>query len=444
MATAETVLLFNLAHQERQLVRQLLSSFEVEMVSLTMQTVRSFVSEGPRRKICLVVVRLDEAAKKQKRILALIRDFVGPLAPILVLVPEKRQKDIKRYIEAGADDFINLPLHPGRFSISFLILLEMGQIIANRPIAPARDLKAGGWSRFLNYFQEGLSYFAPKSLLPKTHSELIFDRWQQLEKLGQGGFGSAWLVKELASGRLAVAKIGHSPEMNIRVLRSAAIQKRLGPHRGIAHLLEVVKDRGRFILIEEYVDGKSLNELLGASLAAQRREDLFNQLLAAVSHAHHLKILHRDIKPENILVTSHNQLKLLDFGIARDLSWQSGRGSSEGTLNFMPPEQFAGQSSLASDVWALGVILYIFATNNVPYFQDNHIYPTNIKELIASRPPRSFNPEIPKSLEQIIVRCLKADPRKRYGDAGQLMDALHRQLPDFGSGTILSEFSRPR
>ena len=100
--------------------------------------------------------------------------------------------------------------------------------------------------------------------------------------------------------------------------------------------------------------GRRSNSLLEVGLSPFDKEDYFLQLLSAVSYAHKHKILHRDIKPENIIISKTGQLKLLDFGIAQDLSWQTPRRSSEGTLNFMPPEQFEGNSCIASDVWALG------------------------------------------------------------------------------------------
>ncbi len=444
-APLETILLFGLSTAETTLVRQLVSSFEIDLVPLSIGTVRGFVQRFPEKKICLVLFRVDTQHPRQDRVIRLIRDFVGPFAPFLILVPEEGRKNIRKYLNAGADDFMDIPLNENRFAISFLILLEMGQAVTREQVPepePSHDIPQSGddtLTRLVGYFQEGLSYFAPKSLIMKPRTEKISDRWEQVRLLGIGGFGVVWLVREIGSGRLAVAKMPHSTQMNIRVLRSAAILKRLVHHPNIVQLLEVVKDNGRFILIQEYVEGPTLQQLLEQGISSLDREAIFLQLVSAISYAHKHKILHRDIKPENIIITKSGRLKLLDFGIARDLTWQTPGRGSEGTVNFMPPEQFEGRSCIASDVWALGVILYIFATNAVPYFQQNDNYPQDIDITVESRAPSKLNPRLDRDLERIIMRCLQKDLDKRYRDATELLEDLRTVLPLFGRGKLLPE-----
>ncbi len=226
--------------------------------------------------------------------------------------------------------------------------------------------------------------------------------------------------------------------MNIRVLRSAAILKRLVHHPNVVQLIEVVRDTGLFILIQEYVPGSTLEELLAKGISGIDKERYMAQLVSIVAYAHRHKILHRDIKPENMIIDTSGRLKLLDFGIARDLSWQQpGGGGSEGTINFMPPEQFIGKSCIASDVWALGVILYIFATNAVPYMQANDHYPENIAAAVQSRAPHTINPQINPDLERIIMRCLEVDLDRRYRDANELLEDIHTSFPHFGTGMLL-------
>lgn len=449
MISSETILICNLSESESKLVQQLVGSFEIEIVPLTIRSMRQFVRNNPDKKICLVLYKISLNYPKQERIISLIRDFIGPLAPILVIVPIERRNEIRKYVHNGADDFIELPLNKDRFSISVLTLLEMGQVIAEQQdIVKERSDSPGSekntWHRFTNYFQEGLHYFAPKSLIPRRRSEYIFDRWEQIKRLGIGGFGVVWLVKEIGTGRLAVAKTPHSPEMNIRVLRSAAILKRLVHHPNIVHLIEIVKDKGKLILIQEYVDGPTLQELLKKPITPLDREAYFLQLVSVISYAHKHKILHRDIKPENILISKSGQLKLLDFGIARDLSWQSPGSSSEGTVNFMPPEQFAGKGCLASDVWAMGVILYIFGVNDMPYIQQNEQYPMDIETTVQSRAPSKVNPDISPELERIILKCLEIDLKKRYKNGSELDDDIRLNLPDFGKGVVLQHFATSR
>lgn len=442
----ETILTFGLSNTETTLVDRLVSSFEIETTPLAIATVRNFVKNNPAKKIDLVVYHVNPDHPKQDRVIQLIRDFVGEIVPFLILVPPEKTGEIKKLLQAGADDFIQLPLNEERFSISFLILLEMGQALPQyrelRPtVAVDREIpvERDGWSRVVDYIQDGLSYFAPKTLIRRARPENISDRWQRLRRLGVGGFGTVWLVKEVATGRIAVAKTPHSPALNIGVLRSAAILKRLVHHPNVVHLVEVVKDQGRFILVQEYAEGPTLQQLLEKGVPALDKESYFLQLLSVVSYAHKHKIIHRDIKPENIIITATGRLKLLDFGIARDLSWQDADSSSAGTVNFMPPEQFLGKSCIASDVWALGVILYIFATNAVPYSQLNDAYPADIEMEVESRAPRLINPNLDERLDRIIMRCLQKDLEKRYHNATELESDLRASFPQFGMGRILPD-----
>lgn len=446
---SETILTFGLADSLTALVNSLVSSFEIDTVPLTIGTVRNFVKNNPDKKICLVIYHIDSEHPRQTRVIQLIRDFVGPLVPFLVLVPEVNLGEIKRYLDAGADDFIELPLNESRFSISFLILLEMGQAMNQgqprqdsvQPAIPGKEnINRRGWTRIVHFFQEGLEFFSPKSLINTPVTASISNPWQPVRRLGTGGFGVVWLVQRQGTGRIAVAKIPHSPAMNIGVLRSAAILKRLVHHPNVVQLIEVVKDSGRFLLIQEYVEGQSLQELLERGISPLKKESYILQIVSVVAYAHQHKIMHRDIKPENIIINKAGQVKLLDFGIARDLSWQSAEGNSAGTINFMPPEQLAGKSCKASDVWAIGVIFYIFATNAVPFFQMNDHYPQDIDaENVESQAPHLINPAIDPELERIIMRCLEKDLGKRYENAIELENDLRETCPRLGLGEMLPE-----
>lgn len=444
-APSESILLFGLSTEEKGLIKGLISSFDIELVDLSINTIENFVAEFPEKKICLVVYHVDENQKENNYAIRIIRNIVGNQVPFLILVPQKKLSEISKYLKSGADDYMEIPLKTSRFSLGFLILLELGQTIARlpKPEHPQDEVKTGDvrydWNRIVNYFQAGLSYFTPKTLIPKARSDNIFDKWKKVKKLGKGGFGVVWLVREIGTGRLAVAKTPHSSSMNVRVLRSAAIFKRLVRHPNIIQLIEMVREEGKFVLIQEYIEGPTLQHLLEFGLSPSDKEDYFLQLLSAVSYAHKHKILHRDIKPENIIINREGQLKLLDFGIAQDLSWQTPGRSSEGTINYMPPEQLEGKSCIASDVWALGVILYILATNAVPYIQQNDSFPMNIETSLEIKAPREINPQIDVNLDRIIMQCLQKDLLRRYQDATELQDDLLASIPRFGKGEIIPE-----
>jgi hypothetical protein len=441
---SEAILLLDLLTEEKSLINGLISSFELEAVDLSAASIGRFVQQFPEKKICLIVFRIDESLKHQDRVIRRVRDVVGGQVLFLVLVPQKNRGEIPRYLKAGADDYMTLPLDEERFSIGFLILLELGQAMVHFEKAdepPPDSEKSGrhphGRDGMIDFLHKELSSFSPKRLIQRFGSGNISHRWAPVKKLGQGGFGVVWLVKEIGTGRPAVAKVPHSSKMNSRILRSAAILKRLVHHPNIVHLIEIARDSGKLILIQEYVDGSTLQQLLEDGIGSRDKETYFLQLLSAIAFAHRHRILHRDIKPENILISKTGQLKLLDFGIAQDLSWQRPSKRSEGTVNFMPPEQFQGKSCIASDVWALGVLLYIFAANAVPYVQPNDSYPADTQINLDIMTPRKINPDITVELEKIIMGCLEKNLLKRYQDATQVQDALRAAFPRFGRGEVI-------
>ena len=436
-STADTLLLFNLTPGETRLIARLVTSFALETVSLQIDDLDKFRKRDPQPPVCLIIFHVNAENNRQHHDIRRIREHLGENVPILILIPTKKRKNIRKYLKAGADDYLLLPLNQDQFSVSFLILLEIGQAMAHAPKPQTARHNTFAWNRFINSFRAGAGYFSPRTLAGNRKTAGSFDKWEKLHRLGLGGFGVVWLVRETGTGRLAVAKTPHSPALNIRVLRSAAILKRLIHHPGICQLLEVVKYNGRFILIQEYINGPTLQELLKTRISARNREDYFSQLLSVVAFSHNHRILHRDIKPENIMINKSGKLKLLDFGIARNLSWQGAGRTSEGTLSYMAPEQYAGKSCLASDIWSLGIIFYIFATNAVPYRLYNDEYPEDMEKELQDRAPSTINPKIDRELDRIIMGCLEVDLKKRYENGHALQQDLFKTFPRFGSGELL-------
>jgi hypothetical protein len=442
-AIDQNVLLIGLQPKETELIRKLLSTFELPALPLAPEALEESASLFSEKEICLAVFHIDKKRKGQEREVRHLAEMLLRPVPILLLVPPERSANVREYIQAGADDFSLLPLDADSFAIRFYILLEWGQALLQtpKPVYPwdehGQQSTKNLWRRLVGRLQEGIGFFSPAVLTNDENGGKIFHKWRKIKKIGSGGFGDVWLVEEAGKGRLAVAKVPHRREMNIRLLRSAAILKRLIHHPNIAGLLEVVKEHGKFILIQEYVDGQTLQQLLERGIGATDKEMLFLQLLAATAYAHQHRIMHRDIKPENILVTGEGRLKLLDFGIARDLSWQQPDTVSEGSLDYMPPEQLRGQSSLASDVWALGVILYIFATGQAPYIRDNSPHPMDVAIDTDIPSPRFVDPRVSPELDRLIMHCLQKDPVHRYTDAIEMQNDLLRSLPTFGQGRII-------
>jgi len=151
--------------------------------------------------------------------------------------------------------------------------------------------------------------------------------------------------------------------------------------------------------------------------------------------------MHRDIKPENIILTPSGRIKLLDFGTAKDLTRRSVSNTVIGSRPYMAPEQILGKSRLASDVWALGVILYALATECLPFFDENEKQLMDMILEVEPERPSQLEPDLPEDLERIILRCLEKDLAKRYPDAMALHEHLTGVLPGFGSGGVLPPYA---
>ncbi|QTA80430.1 Two component system response regulator/histidine kinase [Desulfonema limicola] len=441
MTIDEYVLLVCLKPEEVEHIRQLLSSFEIKIDSKDIHHFDDAKACLKNENICLAVLRLDKKLSRPDQDIIQLRQFLPDYIPILILISHDLTQNIKDYIKAGANDYWVLPLDNTSFSVRFYVLLEFGQSIILSEKAKGFEIKheTSLLQRIIEKIQDSLRFFSPNITYKHENNSSIAEKWIKIKKLGFGGFGEVWLVKRHGKGMSAVAKIPHSSKLNTRALRAAAILKRLSIHPNIVHLIEVVEEDGKVVLIQEYIPGLTLQQLIENTLNGKHKEDYFLQLLSVASHAHQNRIMHRDIKPENIIITPSGTLKLLDFGIAKDLSRHNIGKTIAGSRPFMAPEQIMGKSSIASDVWSLGVILYIFATNTLPFYDPNEKYLMDLILETSPLPPRKLEPGLPENFETLILKCLDKNPENRYQDAGELRQELLELFPLFGDGSILPD-----
>ncbi len=281
--------------------------------------------------------------------------------------------------------------------------------------------------------------------MPRRHevslemSPVVGNKWERIRRLGFGSFGEVWLVRRVGtiSDHYAVAKIPHDSRMNKKFIQEAEILKRLEEHPNSVKLIEVLEQSGKTVLIEEYVDGKTLQDLIDEGMEPAQKEHLFSQILDMIAFAHDRRIMHRDLKPENILVTSQDLVKVLDFGTAKDVSAKSVSSTIVGSRPYMAPEQILGKSRLASDVWALGVLLYALSTEFLPFYSERE---KELMDLILESEPQrpsALVDGIPSELERIILKCLEKDVSKRYATARHLQEDIFRTFPDFGKGRVI-------
>jgi len=267
---------------------------------------------------------------------------------------------------------------------------------------------------------------------------LLGGRYEKIKKLGQGSFGEVWLVldtESLGPERHYVAKIPFTKAANTKFRKEAAICQKLAPHPGVAQQVGTLEDDGKLVLIQEYVSGKTLGDMLGEELPRPLVERIILQLIEVVAHAHRQRVMHRDIKPNNIIIQPDGVLKLLDFGAAKILQDKDISATVVGSRPFMAPEQIMGESERRSDIWAIGVLMYLLYTGELPFYSEVEKLLIDMILEQEPRPPREENPEIPPALEAIILNCLKKKVEERYPNALALRDDLLRQFPHYGKQT---------
>jgi tetratricopeptide (TPR) repeat protein len=270
--------------------------------------------------------------------------------------------------------------------------------------------------------------------------------------IGEGGMGSVWLA-ERADGRfegraavklLNAGLIGRAGEE--RFAREARILAQL-TDPGIAHLVDAgVSTLGQPYLILEYVEGEHIDEYCASrKLNVEARIRLFLQVLDAVAHAHANLIVHRDLKPANVLVRADGRVKLLDFGIAKLLEPQQAAGQEQLTVEgarlltpaFAAPEQMTGgQITTATDVYALGVLLYVLLAGRHPGGQSTRSPVELMNAIVHTEPQRPSDvvesPAVRRALrgdlDTILAKALKKEPAKRYHSVEAFADDLRRYL----------------
>ncbi|MFQ6059135.1 MAG: protein kinase [Anaerolineae bacterium] len=264
--------------------------------------------------------------------------------------------------------------------------------------------------------------------------ELVLnDRYRLLAQIGQGGMAVVYEGEDTLLGRMVAVKVLRpqysADEAFLARFRHEAQAAANLAHPNIVGVYDIGQDDDCHYLVMEYVAGRSLKEIVVAEapLPVRRALDLAIQMCAAVGHAHRAGIVHRDVKPQNVLVTEDGQVKVTDFGIARALAAASATetGVVLGTAQYLSPEQAAGEAATpASDVYALGVVLYEMLAGRPPFEAESGVG-LALKHLQEEPTPlHELNPHVPPAVEQIVARAMAKDPATRYPTAEELGQAL--------------------
>lgn len=266
-----------------------------------------------------------------------------------------------------------------------------------------------------------------------SKGQKINDRYEIIKSIGEGGMANVYLANDTILDRKVAVKVLRgdlsSDDKFIRRFEREALSVSNLSHPNIVEVYDVGEEDGSHYIVMEYIDGKTLKQLLKKreSLTLTEVIDIMTQLTDGIAHAHESYIIHRDIKPQNIMIEDDGRVKITDFGIAMALNATqlTQTNSVMGSVHYLPPEQASGKSAtVKSDIYSLGIMMYELLTGSVPFKGDNavEIALKHMKDKIPSI--RKQDPSIPQSVENIILKACAKNPRNRYDSAKEMHEDL--------------------
>jgi len=269
-----------------------------------------------------------------------------------------------------------------------------------------------------------------------------FGSFEVVRELGRGGMGSVWLAEHTLIQKRVAVKVLHAHLARDRRLVSRFLSEArtltVIQHENVVALYDLDMRDGRPYLVMEYLEGQSLASFARGPLEPALAVELLSQVCDALGAAHAHGVVHRDLKPANVFLTpasgGRHRVKLLDFGIAKLLSYPMGMTPTQdgmllGTPEFMAPEQCGGgRVDVRTDLYAVGVMGYLLVTGSLP-FSGSHPAEVLLGHMMkAPRLPHEVRPEVPQALSQVLMRAMAKRPEDRFASAAELRQALQAAL----------------
>lgn len=272
-----------------------------------------------------------------------------------------------------------------------------------------------------------------------TKGQKINDRYEIIRSIGEGGMANVYLGYDTILDRNVAIKVLRGDLSNdekfVRRFQREALSASSLAHPNIVEMYDVGEDNGLYYIVMEYIEGKTLKQLLKkrGTLTLSEAIDIMLQLTDGMAHAHDSYIIHRDLKPQNIMIKDDGQIKITDFGIAMALNSTqlTQTNSVMGSVHYLPPEQASGKGcTIKSDIYSMGIIFYELLSGSLPFRGDNAVE-IALKHMRDPLPSlREDNPAIPQSIENIIRKATAKNPKNRYEDARSMHEDLLTALDD--------------
>ncbi|TSC33940.1 serine/threonine-protein kinase [Corallococcus sp. Z5C101001] len=319
------------------------------------------------------------------------------------------------------------------------LLREQGRLSEDSLVSMMALVRGDAAARSRSGVEDATTPVAPPPAPSPEPSAFPIPGWERylcVRFLGEGGMGRVFLARDPRLNRNVALKFvrGDAPELTRRFLSEARAQARVN-HERVCPVYEVGEVQGRVYIAMRFIEGQSLGTL-ARGLSFEQKALVLQAACEGVHEAHRVGLIHRDLKPSNILVERAEDGTLrpyvMDFGLARD--WKEGAtatGAVLGTPHYMSPEQARGEVirlDRRADVYSLGATLYSVLTGQPPIPGANGLEVLNHIAHTEPRPPRAVDPDIPKDLEAIALKCLEKERSARYDSARAVADELGRFL----------------
>jgi serine/threonine protein kinase/Flp pilus assembly protein TadD len=288
---------------------------------------------------------------------------------------------------------------------------------------------------------------AQRAFFGLSPGDMLGGRYEILEQLGQGGMGSVYKAIDHELERIIALKTVR-PDLAsnagmLRRLKQEILLARNITHQNVIRIHDIGVTEGLRFITMEYCEGEDLGSYLHrqGKVSASESIAIIRQICEGLEAAHKMGVIHRDLKPQNILISQKNEVRILDFGLARSL--ESGNltrsGLLVGTPNYMSPEQALGDEiNVQSDIYSVGLIWFELLIGRLPFKGETSMARLIERTRVAAPAPAALDPTIPPNVNDAIVRCLQIDPKLRFPSVTALLDQIGRTHSPSASGSALS------